>query len=136
MKQNTIAQLSEQDLQYSGTNGFIRFAGVHLLIEMWGADHMDNVEKIEEIFRQAISDCGATLLHIHLHHFGEECGVTGVGLLSESHISIHTWPEFNYAALDLFLCGTKNPYEALPALKEGFMPERIQISEQKRGIFQ
>jgi S-adenosylmethionine decarboxylase len=84
--------------------------------------------------REAVDVCGATLLHIHLHHFTPSFGVSGVAVLAESHISVHTWPERNFAAFDIFMCGDARPELAIPVLKKAFKPGRINISEQLRGI--
>ena len=120
--------------EYCGTNGTVRFAGCHLIIEVWKSPHLADAPRIEQTLRRAVADCGATLLSMHLHEFSPNGGVSGVGILSESHISIHTWPEFEYAALDMFVCGTVDPYKALPALREGLEPGSLQVSEMKRGI--
>ena len=61
-------------------------------------------------------------------------GVSGVLVLAESHISIHTWPERDFAAVDIFMCGACNPYHSLPVLKEVFAPKSILLSEQRRGL--
>jgi S-adenosylmethionine decarboxylase len=128
--------LENTEVQYYGTNGHVRYAGVHLVIELWQAQNLDNIEAIDRILRRAVIDCGATLLNMHLHEFTPNGGISGVGVLQESHISIHTWPELEYAALDLFVCGTLDPYEALPALKAGFKPGKLQLTELKRGILE
>ena len=60
-------------------------------------------------------------------------GVSGVLVLAESHISIHTWPERDFAAVDIFMCGACNPYHSLPVLKEVFQPKSILLAEQRRG---
>ena len=75
----------------------------------------------------------ATLLHIHLHHFTPNGGVSGVAVLAESHISIHTWPEKNYAALDVFMCGDSEPYRAIDVLKKAFGPSNVEVGEHRRG---
>ncbi|MDD4352246.1 MAG: adenosylmethionine decarboxylase [Candidatus Gracilibacteria bacterium] len=124
-----------KDKKYIGKDAHHYFAGRHLIIELWDAKNLNNAEHVELVLRQAIKDADATLLHIHTHHFGEDSGLTSVGILSESHISIHTWPEMNYAALDVFLCGTKNPYDVIPAIKNGF-GGKMQIIEHKRGILE
>lgn len=111
------------------------YAGTHLLIEMWGAKNIDSAENVKEILKEAVSACGATLLYIHTHTFSPYNGVSGVAVISESHISIHTWPEFGYAAVDIFVCGNVDPYKAVPVIKEEFQAEEIQIMELKRGIF-
>ena len=126
--------LEQEQTAYCGTNGHVCYAGVHLIIEVWRSPYLTDLDRIERTLRQAISDCGATLLSMHLHEFSPNGGISGVGVLQESHISIHTWPEFDYAALDLFVCGTLDPYKALPALREGLAAESIQVSEIKRGI--
>ena len=120
---------------FCGTQGSIKFAGIHLLIELWQAKHMTDPASIRSIMVDAITACGATLLSIDLHVFSPGGGVSGVAVLQESHISIHTWPEYEYAAMDVFVCGTIDPYLALPVLKERFQPGKLQVVEVKRGIF-
>jgi S-adenosylmethionine decarboxylase len=68
-----------------------------------------------------------------LHHFGEGAGVTGVALLAESHMSIHTWPDTGFAAIDIFLCGRRDPQLALPVLRERFRPRHVRLSQNRRG---
>jgi S-adenosylmethionine decarboxylase len=120
--------------EHCSTSGTVRFVGSHLIIEMWDSPHLTDADVIDSSLRQAVADCGATLLSMHLHEFSPNGGISGVGILAESHISIHTWPEFGYAALDLFTCGTIDPYKAVPALRDGLEPGSIQVSEMKRGI--
>jgi S-adenosylmethionine decarboxylase len=112
----------------------IRFSGVHLLIDMWGGIGLDDMGAVERALREAVQACGATLLKLELHRFDPNDGITGVATLSESHISIHSWPEEHYAAIDIFTCGSSNPYRAIPVLQQSFAPERLQVTEQKRGI--
>jgi S-adenosylmethionine decarboxylase len=83
-----------------------------------------------------VNRCGATLLHIHLHHFSPNGGISGVAVLAESHISVHTWPEYGYAAFDVFMCGNTNPVESLPIFEQAFRPERSDIQELMRGRIQ
>lgn len=107
--------------------------GTHILIDFWGASHLQDAQRIEQAMRDAAAACGATVLGVNLHNFGADAGITGVAILAESHISIHTWPETGYAALDVFMCGNCDPQKAVPVLKEAFKPERSQVSEHKRG---
>ena len=81
-----------------------RYAGDHLLIEFWGAKRLHEPEYICQALEDGARHAGATILHSHYHHFGEGSGVSGVTVLAESHISIHTWPEVGYAAIDVFMC--------------------------------
>jgi S-adenosylmethionine decarboxylase len=110
------------------------FAGTHLIIDLWGATRLDEIAHIEATLRDAVVAAGATLLHIHLHHFTPNGGVSGVAVLAESHISIHTWPERDYAALDVFMCGDALPHKAIPVLKQAFLPNSIQVTDHKRGV--
>jgi S-adenosylmethionine decarboxylase len=111
-----------------------KFAGMHLLVDLWGASNLCDPEHIDHALREAAQAAGATILHGHFHHFSPNGGVSGVLVLAESHISIHTWPERNFAALDIFMCGTCDPYLGLPALKAAFHPESVNLDEQRRGL--
>jgi S-adenosylmethionine decarboxylase len=112
----------------------VKFAGTHLLIDLWGASDLADPDHIDRALRQAATAAGATILHGHFHHFSPNGGVSGVLVLAESHISIHTWPERDFAAIDIFMCGACNPYDGIPALKIAFKPERIGLGEQRRGL--
>ena len=109
------------------------FAGTHLIIDLWDAKNLDNLERMEAAMRACIDECNATLLHIHLHHFTPNGGISGVAVLAESHISVHTWPEKNYAAFDVFMCGDSNPHRALEILSRYFRPTRSEVIEERRG---
>jgi S-adenosylmethionine decarboxylase len=112
----------------------VKFAGTHLLIELWNAKNLGDMTLTDQMLRDAAVAAGATLLHIHLHHFGPNAGLSGVAVLAESHISIHTWPERGYAALDIFMCGSCDPYKSIPVIRRAFEPGTVQLSEQKRGV--
>jgi len=109
------------------------YAGRHLLFDCWNASNLDNLELIEKALLDAVLATRSTLLHIHLHHFPQNGGVSGVAVLAESHISIHTWPERDYAALDVFMCGGTSPELALPIFRTAFSTENIEVSEHMRG---
>ena len=110
------------------------FAGSHLLVDLWGATNLSNQDHIERALRAAADACGATLLHIHLHQFTSSGGVSGVAVLAESHISVHTWPERDFAAFDVFMCGKCDPQGALPVLRAFFEPTDMQVDTNRRGI--
>jgi S-adenosylmethionine decarboxylase len=112
----------------------VRFAGTHLLVDINGARNLSDIEVVERALREAVTATGATLLNIDLHHFSPDGGISGVAVLAESHISIHTWPETGYAAIDLFLCGHCNAYAAIPVFRRAFEPDHVQVSEHKRGL--
>ena len=109
------------------------FAGTHLIIDLWGAKGIDCLERMEAALRTCVEECNATLLHIHLHHFTPNGGISGVAVLAESHISVHTWPEKDYAAFDVFMCGDSNPHRAVKILGRYFRPSRSEVVEERRG---
>lgn len=111
----------------------IRCAGAHLIVDFYDAERLDDVDHIETTLRRCVEEAGATLLHIHLHHFEPSGGVSGVAVLAESHISIHSWPERSYAALDIFMCGKAEPEKCVPVLRQAFKPGRVAVSELLRG---
>ncbi len=111
----------------------MRFAGTHLLVDMWGASHLDEPDFIDATLREAALVAGATILHSHFHHFTPSGGVSGVVVLAESHISIHTWPERGFAAVDLFMCGLCDPYKSIPVLRRALTPKEVEVKEIRRG---
>lgn len=121
--------------QYCSTKDNIRYAGTHLIIELWNGKNYSSVPKVKKILKDSVQACGATILKIHLHKFSPSGGLSGVAVIQESHMSIHTWPEYKYAAVDIFVCGEVDPYKAIPVIKKGFKPQKIQVAELKRGIF-
>lgn len=112
----------------------IRYAGTHLIIDLWDATSLDDMPLVERALRDAAFRAGATLLNIDLHHFSPNGGISGVAVLAESHISIHTWPEVSYAAVDIFMCGKAKPHKAVEVLKEAFLPGTVTLAEHKRGV--
>jgi len=131
--------IQDQDIQDDGLakdhfairNG-VRCAGVHLIVDLHGATRLNDIDHIEATLRRCVEAASATLLHIHLHHF-QPSGVSGVAVLAESHISIHTWPEQGYAALDVFMCGSADPDKCIPVLHEAFSAQRVGVNELLRG---
>jgi S-adenosylmethionine decarboxylase len=111
----------------------VRCAGAHLIIDLYDAHKLDDLELIERTLRKCVEAAGATLLHMHLHPFEPNGGISGVAVLAESHISIHTWPEQHYAALDIFMCGRARPERCIEVLLEAFTPRRVAIEELLRG---
>lgn len=111
----------------------IRYAGIHLIAEFWGGKIIEDAKKIKSILIETAKESKNIPLGIKIHKFSPQ-GITGFILLAESHISIHTWPEINYVAIDIFSCGEKGkPYKGLEYLKKEFQPKKIKIRELKRG---
>lgn len=127
------AEPAERTDYFKVANG-VAFAGTHLLIELWDATNLDDVALTEDALCRAAVASGATVLHSYMHPFGPEMGVSGVVVLAESHISIHTWPERAYAAVDVFMCGDCDPYKAVAVLRDAFQPGNVQLSEHRRGV--
>ncbi|MCC2111542.1 MAG: adenosylmethionine decarboxylase [Hyphomicrobiales bacterium] len=111
----------------------VRCAGTHLIIDLIDAEFLDDLAHIERTLIDCVDTAGATLLHIHLHHFTPNGGVSGVAVLAESHISIHSWPENGYAALDVFMCGAARPELCIDVLRTAFNPRRVVVKDLLRG---
>jgi S-adenosylmethionine decarboxylase len=132
VKAAAAVRTKERDDHFVVRNG-VRCAGVHLIVDLHEADRLDDVDHIEDTLRRCVAAAGATLLHIHVHHFEPNGGVSGVAVLAESHISIHSWPEASYAAIDIFMCGSANPDACVPVLRDAFKTARVAVSELLRG---
>jgi len=112
----------------------LTYAGIHVLVDFWGASRTDDVDFVAQTLRDAAEACNATVLHVHVHEFPSSGGVSGVAVLAESHITVHSWPEIDYAAFDVFMCGDCDPLLAVPVLRRAFRPDRVSLDEQKRGL--
>jgi S-adenosylmethionine decarboxylase len=108
--------------------------GKHLLLDLYQATHLSDKTVIEKALLEAADACDAKVLQKNFHSFGEEQGITGMLLLAESHISIHTWPESNFAAVDIFMCGNCDPVLAIAPIKKHLCPNRVDVREFDRGI--
>src|ERR1700761_8453003 len=108
-----VAVPSALEADHFITRDGVTFAGSHLTIDFWGAKGLNDKDRIEQAMRDAVDAAGATLLHIHLHTSEPNGGISGVAVLAESHISVHTWPERGYAAFDVFMCGDADTRKAL-----------------------
>ncbi|MDD3014077.1 MAG: adenosylmethionine decarboxylase [Candidatus Gastranaerophilales bacterium] len=112
------------------------YLGRHILAEFFDCtpNILNNLQLIEELMMQAAIECGATVVQKCFHMFSPY-GVSGVVIIAESHLAIHTWPELGYSAVDLFTCGeTCDPKVAYEYLKEKFGASTASYSELKRGL--
>jgi S-adenosylmethionine decarboxylase len=112
--------------------------GRHVLAELYGCrfEVLNDIEKVEDIMVNAALEAGAEIREFVFHKFSPQ-GVSGVVVISESHLAIHTWPELGYAAVDVFTCGDKvDPWDACKYLEIMFEAEFVNASEIKRGILQ
>lgn len=117
------------------SSGAHRPAGIHLLADLAGIDAalLADPDAIDALLREAALAAGARILHSHFHSFGTGMGVTGVLLLAESHISIHTWPEHGFAAADIFMCGAAQPQLALEVIEDALAPASRSLKTVARG---
>jgi len=110
-----------------------KYAGIHLIAEFWFGKAVEDKKELKKILIGAVKRAKNSPLEIAIHKFNPK-GITGIVLLAESHIAIHSWTVFNYLAIDIFTCGNKaNPYRALEYLKKIFKPKKVEIKEIKRG---
>ncbi len=114
----------------------IETIGFHYVVEAAGCDPevLANADKIRQIFLEAAKIGNMEVKSSYFFKFSPT-GVSGVVIVAESHISVHTWPEKGYAALDVYTCGTKaDPEKAVDYILEKFKAKYAHISEIKRGI--
>ena len=113
----------------------MRALGRHLIVELYGckADILNDKERIEQIMMEAAERAGATIVQKVFHLFNPH-GISGVVVIAESHLAIHTWPEYGYAAVDVFTCGSKvDPWKAYEHIKKELEAEHVSIMEMYRG---
>lgn len=111
--------------------------GRQILVEFYDcdSDKINDVEYIESSFLAATRASRATVISHNFHKFSPY-GVSGVVVIAESHVSIHSWPEYNYAAVDIFTCGdTIDPWVIQENLKKAFNSKNTSSMEMKRGMF-
>ena len=110
--------------------------GTHLLLDLkdCNARLLDDIRFIKESMMEAADEAGATIVGENFHKF-HPIGVTGIVAIAESHLCIHTWPEYGYAAVDIFTCGGGfKPHKAAELIINRLQCAKPEISEVKRGI--
>ncbi len=109
--------------------------GQQLIVELYGCDRtlLDDPSRLERILTEAISRAGGTIIRPCFHHFSPH-GVTGVVVIAESHVAVHTWPEFGYCALDVFTCGTQVKTDQIfEFVRLELQAQETSVMEVKRG---
>ena len=110
--------------------------GQHLILELYGcsAETLSSVADVQDAMIKGARAAGATIIDSIFHHF-EPYGVSGVVVIAESHFAIHTWPEHNFASVDLFTCGDKTrPWEAFKTVKKLFKATHFSVMKLERGL--
>lgn len=105
----------------------------HLLVEIVGSKLLNDARLVENFFRDLAAAYGKEVLALHVYQF-EPYGLSGLLVMPESHVAIHTWPEYGYAALDIFLGTSCDPRISVPLIERYFEPQDIKIVELERGV--
>ncbi|HKJ46033.1 MAG TPA: adenosylmethionine decarboxylase [Balneolales bacterium] len=111
--------------------------GRQILVEYYDCDTevINDVAEVEEILLTGTKKSKASIISHNFHKFSPH-GVSGTVVIAESHVAIHTWPEYGYAAVDIFTCGdTIDPWIIQEYLKDAFKSENVSSMELKRGMF-
>lgn len=111
------------------------YLGNHLLVELYecNSKKLNDLKKLEMVMGEAVRISGATALKTSFHQFAPQ-GVSGVVIIAESHFTIHTWPEYGYAALDIFTCGeTIDSQKALDFIEKKLDVKTVSVTEMRRG---
>jgi S-adenosylmethionine decarboxylase len=114
----------------------MQILGRHLIVEYSGCDRnlLDDTDRLQKCLSEAVRKSGATIVETVFHRYNPQ-GVSGVVVIAESHCSIHTWPEYGYAAVDYFTCGQNvDPIVAHDHMKQALQAENAEIKELVRGI--
>lgn len=109
--------------------------GVHLVVDAWQSppDLLNDPARIRAAITEAVNNGGATLIDLCIHQFSPQ-GVTATATLAESHIALHTWPEYGYFAADVFFCGKGDPYQAVTSLQKALQAKQTKVTELHRGF--
>ncbi|MCS7262099.1 MAG: adenosylmethionine decarboxylase [Aquificaceae bacterium] len=110
--------------------------GLHILADLYGVhpDLIDRVEDVRQLLESAVKIAGLTKISSHYYQF-QPHGATGVVLLAESHISIHTWPEHGLATVDVYTCGDPSKaYRAMDYIVSSLEPSRVDKQVHERGL--
>ncbi|MFH1687736.1 MAG: adenosylmethionine decarboxylase [bacterium] len=113
----------------------MKILGRHLIVELAQCDRtiLNDQHLLRQHMEEAVRRSGATIVESVFHRYNPQ-GVSGVVVIAESHVSLHSWPEYGYAAVDFFTCGTVDPTVACAYLQQALGAGQIQVREVKRGI--
>jgi len=115
------------------SNG-VKYVSTHIIADFFGGKHIKNPTMLKKLLYRAAREGNNKPLKFMSHVFSPQ-GITGVALLAESHITVHTWPELSYIAVDIFACGKKSkPGNALKFLQEALRPADTRVRRVRRGM--
>lgn len=112
-----------------------QYLGQHLIVEFYGCDPacIEDPEQVKALMNKAAIEAGASIVSSDFHTFSPH-GVSGVIIIKESHLTVHCWPEYGYASVDIYTCGNQvDPWKSLEILKNGFQAQEMETSLIKRG---
>ena len=110
------------------------YAGTHVVADFWNGKIIENKKELEQLLQGAAKAANSKPLQLSIYKFKPQ-GITGVILLAESHIAVHTWPEIGYIAIDIFTCGkAAQPKKALKFFEDYLKPKKMEVNEIKRGM--
>lgn len=116
----------------------VKALGRHVLAELYDCDAelLSDLQRVRKIMVDAALEAGAEVREAVFHQFSPQ-GVSGVVVISESHLAVHTWPEYGYASIDVFTCGERvDPWDACRYVAAAFAADRVTATEARRGILQ
>jgi len=107
--------------------------GKQTICELWGAKNLDSAEVTERALRDAVSAAGATLIEVFVHRFAPH-GISGIAVIAESHLAVHTWPELGYCAADFFTCGDADHDAIVEVLSAAYEADHVDVRHFDRGV--
>jgi S-adenosylmethionine decarboxylase len=110
--------------------------GKHFILECRGCDSeaLKNASLLETVLKESAINARAEILYSYFHKFDQGEGITGIIALAESHISIHTWPEHDYMAIDIFMCGECNPQDSIDYIEKNIKIGVLTVQILERGV--
>ncbi len=123
------------DETYINSDENFKWFGKHILLDIKKIQTKIEIspEYLQTKLHEAVILAGATILHSHFHDFGNG-GISGVLVLSESHLSVHYWPEESYMGIDIYMCGNSDPNKCIRSICEFLRPLVTHITEHRRGL--
>lgn len=105
----------------------------HLIIEIIESQNLNNVELMENFLSELAAAYQGEILGLKVHRF-QPYGLSALMIMPESHVAVHTWPEYRYASIDIFLQGTTDPAQSVPLIERYFQPGEVKVIELERGV--